>query len=220
MTKVLIDRAVVEQVLNDVCGAKLCEVNSMSSRVESRRLLDKATTALRTALAEQPAQTDWEAVAADQAMTIALLKAEQPAEQVPVGYMNAGHVHELQQKRIPYGYVYQNGGTGAEVAIYTAPQPANREPLTDEEIISVLGDPKYSTITAVRELIRRAAAPAWRAGVPLTDEELRDALRSCPHDTVESLRVRWLYAKDFARAIERAHGIAAYERKNGIGGQT
>lgn len=28
---------------------------------------------------EQPAQTDWEAVAADQAMTIALLKAEQPA---------------------------------------------------------------------------------------------------------------------------------------------
>lgn len=42
---------------------------------------------------------------------------------------------------------------------------------------------------------------------PLTDEELRDALRSCPHDTVESLRVRWLYAKDFARAIERAHGI-------------
>jgi len=42
---------------------------------------------------------------------------------------------------------------------------------------------------------------------PLTDEELRDALRSCPHDTVENLRVRWLYAKDFARAIEAAHGI-------------
>lgn len=42
--------------------------------------------AIREALAEessgteQPAQTDWEAVAADQAMTIALLKAEQPAQ--------------------------------------------------------------------------------------------------------------------------------------------
>lgn len=39
---------------------------------------------------------------------------------------------------------------------------------------------------------------------PLTDEELQEALRSCPYDTVESLRVRWLYAKDFARAIEEA----------------
>ncbi len=35
---------------------------------------------LQKALAEQPAQTDWEAVAADQALTIALLKAEQPAQ--------------------------------------------------------------------------------------------------------------------------------------------
>lgn len=33
---------------------------------------------------------------------------------------------------------------------------------------------------------------------------MRDALRQCPHDTVENLRVRWLYAKDFARAIESA----------------
>lgn len=42
---------------------------------------------------------------------------------------------------------------------------------------------------------------------PLTDEQLRDALRSCPHDACEALRVRWLYAKDFARAIEDAHNI-------------
>lgn len=38
----------------------------------------------------------------------------------------------------------------------------------------------------------------------LTEEQMRDALRQCPHDTVENLRVRWLYAKDFARAIESA----------------
>lgn len=38
----------------------------------------------------------------------------------------------------------------------------------------------------------------------LTDEELRDALRTCPPDAIEPLRTRWLYVKDFARAIESA----------------
>lgn len=42
---------------------------------------------------------------------------------------------------------------------------------------------------------------------PLTEDQLRDVLRQCPHDTAENLRVRWLYAKDFASAIEAAHGI-------------
>lgn len=45
------------------------------------------------------------------------------AGQKPVGYMNAGHVHELQQKRAPYGYVYPDEATGAHVAVYTSPQP-------------------------------------------------------------------------------------------------
>ena len=47
---------------------------------------------------------------------------------------------------------------------------------------------------------------------PMTDEQMRDALRKCPHDTVENLRVRWLYAKDFARAIEAHHGIKPKEQ--------
>ena len=46
------------------------------------------------------------------------------------------------------------------------------------------------------------APPPKREWVGLTDEELRDALRECPKDSVDALRVRWLYAKDFARAIE------------------
>ncbi len=54
-------------------------------------------------------------------------------------------------------------------------------------------------------IVASAPSPAQRK--PLTDEQLRDALRTCPHDTVENMRVRWLYAKDFARAIEAAHGI-------------
>ena len=45
-------------------------------------------------------------------------------------------------------------------------------------------------------------APPKREWVNLTDDELRDALHTCPHDTVEKVRVRWLYAKEFARAIE------------------
>ena len=49
--------------------------------------------------------------------------------------------------------------------------------------------------------------------VPMKDEQLRDCLRSCQHDTVENLRVRWLYAKEFARAIEAHHGITAQVKK-------
>ena len=54
-------------------------------------------------------------------------------------------------------------------------------------------------------------APPKREWVGLTDEELRDALRECPKDSVDALRVRWLYAKDFARAIE-----AKLRDKNGF----
>ena len=49
------DRELMQQVLEDICGAKLCEINSMSSRVEMIRLLDNATAALRERLA-QPEQ--------------------------------------------------------------------------------------------------------------------------------------------------------------------
>jgi len=52
---------------------------------------------------------------------------------------------------------------------------------------------------------KQSAAPVVRE--PLTDEQLRDVLRHCPSDVEQALRVRWLYAKDFARAIEAAHGI-------------
>ena len=104
--------------------------------------------------------------------------------------------------------------------LYTAPQPAIPpghklvpvEP-TPEQLARTLNPPLSRDIyCAMVDTAPKAPQPAKRK--PLTDEELRDALRSCPHDAVENLRVRWLYAKDFARAI-----IAAYERKNGIGGE-
>lgn len=54
----------------------------------------------------------------------------------PLGYMNAGHVHELQQGRLHYGYTYPKGGTGAEEAVFTADQlraavGADRERIKD-----------------------------------------------------------------------------------------
>ena len=45
-------RQAAQQALDDICGAKLCEFNSMSSRHEMVRLMDSAITALRAALAE------------------------------------------------------------------------------------------------------------------------------------------------------------------------
>ena len=42
--------------LENICAAKLCEFNSMSSRHEMIRLMDAAITVIREALAEQPAQ--------------------------------------------------------------------------------------------------------------------------------------------------------------------
>lgn len=56
---------------------------------------------------------------------------DQP-EPVAIGYMNAGHVHEMQQGRLPHGYVYPKGSVGADVAVYTS--PPKRKPLTDDEL--------------------------------------------------------------------------------------
>jgi hypothetical protein len=53
-------RAVVQQALSDICAARLCEVNSMSSRQEMLRLMIRATDNLRAALEQQaePVQTE------------------------------------------------------------------------------------------------------------------------------------------------------------------
>ena len=63
--------------------------------------------------------------------------AQAGAGREPIGYMNEGHLHELKKGRLPYGYVYPSAAVGAETPIYTAhPSPAQREPLSDEQIDS------------------------------------------------------------------------------------
>ena len=45
-------RDAAQSAIDLICQSKLCEINSMSSRAESIRLLDKAVEALRKALAD------------------------------------------------------------------------------------------------------------------------------------------------------------------------
>ena len=66
-------REAAQQALEDICGAKLCEINSMSSRHEMLRLMDSAITALRAALAEPVAWTDADADAARLALELECL---------------------------------------------------------------------------------------------------------------------------------------------------
>jgi hypothetical protein len=86
--------------------------------------IDNAITAIKEALANEALEK-----MAENARELGL--DYEPAQE-PLGFMNAGHVHEMQQGRLPYGYVYPNGGAGAGVAVYTT--PPQRKPLTDEEI--------------------------------------------------------------------------------------
>ena len=53
------DRELMQQVMENICGAKLCEINSMSSHREMFRLLDEAIDALRERLAQPE---DWQYV--------------------------------------------------------------------------------------------------------------------------------------------------------------
>jgi len=46
--------------------------------------------------------------------------------QEPLCFINAGHVHELQQGRLPYGYVYPAEEVGASVPLY--PHPSHTQP--------------------------------------------------------------------------------------------
>lgn len=96
--------------------------------------LDEAITALREALAEQ--QTDWEAVAADQALTIALLKAKQPAQQQePVAFS------QFLSDVVTAAGLLSHGKTDkslaariSEFAFRMRTSPPASKPLTDEEI--------------------------------------------------------------------------------------
>jgi hypothetical protein len=70
----------------------------------------------------------------------------------PLGFMHAGQVLEMQQGRLPCGYVYPKRAPGASVALYRT--PPQRKPLTDEEIWACL--PKDPDEMAFARAIERA----------------------------------------------------------------
>ena len=54
------DREVMQQAIALICSARLCEINSMSSRQEMLRLMIEATDILRARLAEpEPEPVAW-----------------------------------------------------------------------------------------------------------------------------------------------------------------
>jgi len=73
----------------------------------------------------------------NQVETITAIKAALEAKDEPVGFMHAGQVLEMQQGRLPCGYVYPKRAPGASVALYRT--PPQRKPLTDEEIAKACG---------------------------------------------------------------------------------
>ena len=115
----------------------------MKTNLPAQQALDKmAENARELGLDYTPAQTDWEAVAADQAMTIALLRAEQPSQhQEPVGTVQC-----INGVTIGYLDVMQPVGT----KLYTAPQPPQpSKPLTPDQMFEAIR-PLYYNDKAAR----------------------------------------------------------------------
>lgn len=149
------------------------------------------------------------------------------APAVPLGYVNAGHLHEMQSGRLPYAYLYAAPGVGVEIPVYTSNAPAVPQDLIDKakRAVKNLADEAQANgssetwvsaqerlILSVIDAATPAPAPAQEVG--LTDEEI-DTIASKYISMVgdhwcneEAIRER--HAEDFARAIIaalRAKGV-------------
>ena len=87
--------------------------------------------------------------------------------QEPFGYINAGHLHEIQSGRAPYGYVYAAPGVGAEVPVYTTPATQLQVTLTDERLREIDDAHNWQTtegrMDAYKTIIADLKANAIRA---------------------------------------------------------
>ena len=116
MTTITLPRAIVEQAIALICSARLCEVNSMSSRQEMLRLMIEATDTLRAALAE-PVQEP------------VLVVEKEP------DYWDRGHFHQGRKPHIDPTKVW-NLPIGTN--LYTA--PPQRKPLAEWRITDLMVD--------------------------------------------------------------------------------
>ena len=108
--------ATMKQSLEDICGAKLCESNSMSSRQEMLRLMDSSIASLRQAIKELESQEPvawsyWQSCLNDD------------------GTQTAPWVHRLSKFK-PHESVINKD----VIPLYTTPPQRTWVGLTDEEI--------------------------------------------------------------------------------------
>jgi hypothetical protein len=149
-------------------------------------LEDSAITALRAALEQQ--EIDW-----------SLLEATQSSLR--------DHMAEIRRLRAALAQEEQPADAEAALRLALAQRDWAFKQLMaqeEQEPVAHCNYPHCQSAAGCVGACAKANRPPRREWRGLTEEELRDALRECPHDTVENLRVRWLYAKDFARAIEAA----------------
>lgn len=222
---------VMKQALADVCGARLCEVNSMSSRQEMLRLMDAAITALRTAIEQAERQEAWkpsDTAYRPQGLPQDFTKHEVDAfddwsEWVcpdPAQYFmkccGCGLVHEMQFKIVKYseGDECEAVDDPAVQAVFRARQFEDSE---KQEPVAWLHRWKPSSPTIGSVLLWQAHSPhgddvevtplyitppaAQRQ--PLTPAQLIECM-----ETVNVYGTKYI---EFARAIERAHGIGGGE---------
>ena len=105
---------------------------------------------------------DWEGIAADQAMTIALMKSEQP-EQEPLEYWNAVEggvkIGEVRQhfETVSCGTIYKTGGEG-RVPLYTTPPKREWVGLTEMDIRNIFPHASYplflKTVSAIEAKLK------------------------------------------------------------------
>jgi len=100
----------MKQALDDICGAKLCEINSISSRAEMIRLMDKAITALRQAIEEAEKHEPW----------VKTYCGGKPNYTTPAEKQEPVAWREVAGKTTQY-YDYNEDGRGEP--LYAAPQP-------------------------------------------------------------------------------------------------
>ena len=148
MTMIMIDKAVVEQALAALVRSevmhgqpnfdiqdKLREALAQPMTLNGNDIFqDTEGTIPVTAVSQQAGFVAQQLILpSSDGIFLEVPQAQQPVQE-PLGFMNAGHVHEMQQGRLPYGYVYPKDGAGASVAVYTSQQAQPQQPLSEEEI--------------------------------------------------------------------------------------
>lgn len=203
-------RAVVQQALSDICAARLCEVNSMSSRQEMLRLMIRATDNLRAALAQQA-----EPVACNEQITVEELAA---ALGWPGGISTPlqGKVELLRivaharvaQQAIPVLNGMERAFSSEAMGRRDERQglPASQQQAEPVQAVSgVVIREGLPTLLRDRDIqttdTRLYTTPQQRK--PLTDDEIEALFKGVDSED----KGRFAIVRGFARAIEAAHGI-------------